>query len=130
MKRLLLIPAMLAFTGCAFVKPPIEGRLDPYVPAQVHLDSDALRRDTAIGAPVTTLNESGLLSVTLPIRAASNKTLYVDYRVTFLDRSGTPVGPTLGPFTKTLEANTPDRIVVVSPTPNVNDFQIDLRYAR
>lgn len=130
MKRVLLIPVMLAFAGCSFVKPPIEGRLDPYVPAQVHLDSDALRRDTTMGAPITTLNESGLLTVTLPIRSATNKTLYVDYRVTFLDQAGTPVGPTMGPFTKTLEANTPDRIVVVSPTPNVKAFQIDLRYAR
>lgn len=128
MKRFLLIPAMLLL-GCT-VNPPVQGRADPYVPGQVHLDSDQLRRDTAFGAPIITRNEAGMLVVTLPVRSAINQYLHVDYYVTFLDSSGVPIGPKMGPFTKTLEANTPDRIVVNSTSTRAADFQIDFRYAK
>jgi hypothetical protein len=130
MKRLLLIPALLAIVGCNHVNPPIQGRADPYAPSQIHFDSNALRRDTAVGTPATALNESGLLTVTIPVRSAINKTLYVDYRVTFFDPTGTPVAPTMGPFTKTLDANTPDQIVVTSPSRQATNFLVDFRYAR
>lgn len=127
MKRLLLVPALLLI-GC--VKPPIQGRADPFVPAQVHFDSDQLRRDTAVGTPIVTRNESNMLVVTVPIRSAVDQYLHVDYSVTFFDENGVPIGPRLGPFTKTLNANTPDRITVNSTSTRAADFQIDFRYAR
>ena len=93
------------------------------------LVSERLRRDTAIGTPNVARDENGLLFVTVPIRSAINKTLYVDYRVTFLDQTGQVVSRH-GFFTKTLEPNTPDQIVVNSTSPRAADFQIDFRYAR
>ena len=129
-KHVLITLLGLVLLGCDYVRPPIQGRQDPYVPAQMHFDSDTLRRNTAIGTPVITRDEAGLLFVTVPIRSAINKTLYVDYRVTFFDQSGQIVGQRLGPFTKTLEPNTPDQIVVNSTSPRAADFQIDFRYAR
>jgi len=129
-KPVLITLLGLLVLGCDYVRPPIQGRQDPYVPAQMHFDSDTLRRNTAIGTPVVTRDPAGLLFVTVPIRSAINKTLYVDYRVTFLDRSGQPVGDSLGWFTKTLDPNTPDQIVVNSTSDRAADFQIDFRYAR
>ena len=128
-KPTLLVLLGLTLLGCDTVRPPIQGRQDPYVPAQVHFDSDTLRRDTAVGTPVVSRDQAGILFVTVPIRSAINKTLYVDYRVTFFDRSGQPVSR-LGPFTKTLEPNTPDQIQVNSTSNQAADFQIDFRYAR
>jgi hypothetical protein len=128
-KSTLLVLFGLTLLGCEHVRAPIQGRQDPYVPAQVHFDSDTLRRDTAIGAPVVSRDEAGILFVSVPIRSAINKTLYIDYRVTFFDRNGQPVGR-LGPFTKTLEPNTPDQIQVNSTSNQAADFQIDFRYAR
>ena len=128
-QRMLLVLLGLALAGCDYVRPPIQGRQDPYVPAQVHFDSERLRRDTAIGTPNVARDENGLLFVTVPIRSAINKTLYVDYRVTFLDQGGQVVSRH-GFFTKTLEPNTPDQIVVNSTSPRAADFQIDFRYAR
>lgn len=128
MKRLLLVPAMLLL-GCT-VNPPIQGRADPFVPAQVHLDSDQLRRDTAFGTPILTRNEANMLVVTLPVRSAVNQYLHVDYFVTFFDSAGVPIGTRMGPFTKTLDANTPDRITVTSTSSRAADFQIDFRYAK
>src|SRR3954447_2130689 len=130
MKHLLVICSALLLGACTgTVSPPIQGRADPYPTAQVHLDSEQLRRDTAIGTPILVHNESGMLIVTLPIRSAIDQTLYVDYRVTFFDRNGVPI-ERYGPFTKTLDGHTPDQIQVNSTTTRAADFQIDLRYAK
>lgn len=119
---------LLLLAGCG-VRPPIEGRADPYRPAQIHFDSEQLRIDTAVGTPILARNESNVLVVTIPIRSAIDKTLYVDYRVTFFDRTGVPI-ERYGPFTKTLDANTPDQITVNSTSTRAADFQVDFRYAK
>lgn len=118
--------------GCTEgVRAPIEPRMDPYTPAQVHIADPQLRRDTAVGTPVVTRDEAGgLVFVTVPVRSAINKTIYVDYYVTFFDRNGQPIGGKLGPFTKVLQPNTPDSVTVNSTSPRAADFQVDFRYAR
>lgn len=118
----------LFVTGCNMVKAPIEGRQDPYTPAQIHFASKKLRSDTAVRAPVLS-RENGLLRVDVPIRSATNHTLYVDYRVSFFDDRGQQLYQT-GWMTKTLPPNTPDQISVVSSTEQAADFQMDLRYAQ
>ncbi|MBV8781281.1 MAG: hypothetical protein JO353_07780 [Phycisphaerae bacterium] len=115
--------------GCS-VNPPIQPRQDPYVPSQIHVDSEQLREDTAVGTPNVHRDENGILYVNVPIRSAIDKTLYVDYYVTFFDKNGQPIGQRMGPFTKTFDPNTPSSITVNSTTPRAADFQIDLRYAR
>ncbi|WP_428940305.1 DUF1425 domain-containing protein [Fontivita pretiosa] len=130
MTRLVPISMLtLLLAGCG-VRAPIEPRADPYLPKQIHMDSQRLRKDTAVGTPIVARDQSGLLVVTVPIRSAINKTLYVDYTVTFFDRNGNPIGNKLGPFTKTLDPNTPDSITVNSTSPQAADFQISFRYAR
>jgi hypothetical protein len=128
MKRLLLVPMLMILVGCS-VNPPIEGRADPYQPAQIHFATEELRGDTAVGRPILARDDAGMLLVTIPIRSAIDKTLYIDYRVTFFDRNGVPLEH-FGPFTKTLDPNTPDRIQVNSTTSRAADFQVDFRYAR
>lgn len=122
----------LALTGCGdgTVHAPIEPRADPYLPQQIHVDSDTLRRDTAVGAPIVSRDPAGLLRVSVPIRSAIDRTLYVDYWIAFFDEQGHRIDRKLGPFTKTLQANTPDLIEVNSTSPRAADFQLDLRYAR
>ncbi len=115
-------------TGC--VKPPIEGRLDPYTPSQIHFASKELRDETAVGTPIVSRDDTGnILYVTIPVRAATNKELHVDYRVTFLDKNQQTLNQT-GWFTKTLPPNVPDSITVNSMGPRAADFQVDFRYAQ
>src|SRR5262249_33030513 len=96
-------------TGCG-VNPPKQPRMDSYTPAQVHVDSEQLRIDTAVGTPIVSRDREGnLVHVTVPVRSAIDKTLHVDYYVTFFDRNGQVLSK-LGPFEKTLQANTPDSI--------------------
>ena len=104
--------------------------MDPYAPSQIHFADEDLRSRTAVGRPVPERDAAGLLRVTVPIRAASSHTLYVDYRVTFFDGNGTPLGPPTGWTAKPLESNVPDQIVFTSTSPKAADFQLDLRYAR
>ena len=133
MKRLLMFPALLvglALVGCNSVKAPIEGRQDPYAPSQVMFASKDLKNHTAVDAPRVGRDESGgILYVTLPIRAATNMQLYVDYRASFFDRNGQLINQTTW-FNKTLAPNVPDQITVNSMSPRAADFQIDLRYAK
>ena len=124
--RSTLLLATLTLVGCG-VNPPKQPRGDIYMPSQVHVDSESLRVDTAVGRPVATRDESGLLHVTIPVRSAIDKQLHIDYWITWFDRNGQPIGK-FGPMPKTLEANTPDSITVVSTSPRAEDFQLDLRY--
>ena len=130
MNRLLMLPVLLVgFVGCS-VKAPIEGRQDPYTPSQVMFASKDLKNHTAVDAPRVARDETGgILHVTVPIRAATNKQLYVDYRTTFFDRNNQQISQT-GWTRKTLAPNVPDRIVVNSMGPTAADFQIDLRYSK
>ena len=131
MKRLLMLPVLLVgLVGCNSVKAPIEGRQDPYTPSQVMFASKDLKNHTAVDAPRVARDETGgILNVTLPIRAATNLQLYVDYRASFFDRNGQLINQTTW-FNKTLAPNVPDQITVNSMSPRAADFQIDLRYAK
>jgi hypothetical protein len=115
-------------TGC--VKPPIEGRLDPYESQQIHFASTDLKNRTAVGTPTATRDAAGdILYITVPVRAATDKELHVDYRVTFKDRNGQVLNQT-GWLTRTLAPNVPDSITVNALSPRAADFQMDFRWAR
>jgi hypothetical protein len=118
----------LTAVGCGVSK-PIYGRNDPYPPHQVSFASEDLRTHTAIGTPAISRDPAGLLFVTLPIRAATDLQLYVDYRVTWLDPTGNVLSKT-GWLSKTLAPNVHDQIQVNSLSPRAVDFQIDVRYTR
>ncbi|MBC8105220.1 MAG: hypothetical protein H7Z14_01405 [Anaerolineae bacterium] len=128
--RTLLFVAAISLTACSNgVNPPKQPRADAYSPSQIHVDSEDLRRDTAVGIPVVTRDDSGnLVHVTLPIRSAINKELHIDYWVSFFDRNGQRLSKIQGQ--KTLLANTPDSIEFNSMSPRAADFQVDLRYSR
>ena len=125
----LALPGLLLSAGCAdAVKAPIQSRNDPYPHDQVHIASMDLRRHTAVAPPILRRDDAGLLHVTVPVRAATNLTLHVDYRVTFVDQTGGPISQT-GWMQKTLSPNIPDEISFNSTSPRAADFQMDLRYS-
>ena len=120
-----LLLAMIG--GC--VQSPNNARNDPFVPGQIQIVDDDLRRQTAFAQPLVSRDAAGLLLVTVPIRAATDLTLYVDYRTTFMDRTGRPIQQT-GWQNKTLYPKVFDHIQVNSVSPDAADFEIDFRYAR
>ena len=126
---LIIVGLAAVLVGCTGVNPPKEPRADPFLPQQIHVNSEELRRDTAVGSPIVTRDVNGILHVTVPIRSAIDKELYVDYWVSFFDRNGQRLSKA-GPFTKTFQSNTPDSISFNSMSPQAADFQVDLRYAQ
>lgn len=126
-----LLTGLAALPGCNNVAPPVGAREDPFVPRQIELADESLRRRTAFGDPMVTRDEAGNLFVTLPVRNTTNSVLAIEYRVTFFDPNGQPLpgSPTTW-FPRNLPARAPDRITVNSVTPQAADFQIDVRYAR
>jgi hypothetical protein len=128
MNRWLVALFLIVVAGCG-VKPPIEGREDPFTPAQVHFASEDLRTHTAVGEPKVSRDAAGILFVTVPIRAATDQQLHVDYRATFFDENRQVLDHT-GWTTKTLAPNTPDSVQVNSTGTRARYFQVDFRYAR
>ena len=128
--RSLLVLGAISLSACErTVNPPKLSRADVYPAQQVHVDSEELRRETAVGPARVTRDDSGnLVHVTLPIRSAINRELHIDYFVSFFDRNGARLSKIQGQ--KTLLANTPDSIEFNSMSPRATDFQLDLRYAR
>lgn len=130
MKKTLLSSVLMlaAVAGCG-VKSPVDARKDPYIPRQIQLTEGDLRRNTAFGQPLVSRDQAGLLFVTVPLRAATELTLHVDYRATFFDSTGRPIQQT-GWFSKTLYPQVYDHIAANSMSPDAADFEIDLRYSR
>ncbi len=123
----LMIP-LLAIVGC--IKAPIEGRADTYSAAQVNFVDEDLRDHTALGRIKLFRDESDLLHVDVPIRAATNLQIYADWRVTWLDQNGVPLGPPNGWTTTTLAPNVFQDITANSFSPRAADFKMDLRYSK
>jgi uncharacterized protein YcfL len=130
MNRLIASSIALSLLVVGCVKPPIEGRLDPYESQQIHFASKDLKGRTAVRTPTAQRDDAGnILYVTVPIRAATDKELHVDYRVTFFDKGGQVLNQT-GWFTRTLAPNVPDYITVNALGPRAADFQMDVRWAQ
>ena len=128
MNKFVLLGVLFLAAGCT-VKPPIEGRADPFVPTQIHLDSDDMRYKTAFDAPMYE-RRNGILFVTVPVRSTINKDLHVDYRVSFFDEAGRPSEPTSGWMTETLPSNIPSYVQFNSTNANAARFQLDVRWSQ
>jgi hypothetical protein len=120
--------ALFTLAGCG-VTPPIQGRQDPYAPPQVTFVDSDLARVTAVGTPVLTRDESGILHVRVPIRSTGDRQIIIDWRATFFDRDGQVLWKTHWDD-KTLAPHVPDQINFNSLSSRAADFQLDLRYAK
>lgn len=132
MNRLMIASpvVLLLIAGCG-VKPPIQGRLDPYAANQIYFASSDLKNKTAVGTPIAQRDPDGnILYITVPIRSTTDLELHIDYRVKFFNKSGTVLSTTSW-FTRTLAPNIEDYITVSAGTaPRAADFQMDFRYAK
>jgi hypothetical protein len=132
MKSIIFTPILTLFLlttlGCG-VRPPLEGRRDPYESPQITFASNDLKHQTAVGDPKVSHDSSGLLVVTIPIRSEIDKDLHIDYQVTFLDANGHKLQDT-GWYTKHFTSKVPDEITVTSMSPQAADFRIRFRWAR
>jgi hypothetical protein len=119
---------LLALAACH--RDPIRAQAGQYAPSQVNFIDQDLRDNTAIGQIKTTFDDSKLLHVEVPIRATTSLPQYADYRVTFVDANGIPLGPPTGWTAVKFPSNDFQIILLTSSSPRAADFRLDLQDAR
>jgi hypothetical protein len=128
-----MVPTLALLASCtsSTVPEPIQPRQDVYRPddrAQIFYDSAQLHDETAAGSPTVVRDSNGLLHVTVPIRAVTEKKLYVDYRVIFFDRDHREIDRS--PWhDKFLTPNLPDSVTINSTSAKAESFQVQFRYS-
>ena len=115
--------------GCRGTKPPYDVAADPYAPTQVQIADKRLEGKLRFNPPVAQRDEAGLLFVSIPVRAATNRPQIVQYRFRFFDAGGIPL-PGGEYQTATLESNTFGRIQGNSTSPRAESYQVEIRSAR
>lgn len=118
-----------SLAGCQRVKRPYGATADPYELGQIQLADKELEGRLAFDPARASRDESGLLHVTVPARAAVSRPQIVQYRFRFFDETGRPL-PGGEYQTVTLESNTNSFLQGNSTSPRADDFQVELRLAR
>ena len=102
----LLLFLTLILTGCSSSDmAPAMPRSDTYAPRQVVFSSQDLADSIAIGKIQRTFDSAGLMHLNIPLRATTELSLTVDYRLTYFDDEHNPVDVPTGWQTKTLTPN-------------------------
>jgi len=133
-----LIAAMLSLvfvTACEpKVEPPSRGRADVTDHSRIFFSqqdkAQYLRESTAINEEVISRDQFGLLSVTIPIRSAVNKSLYLEYNYEFFDASGRSIESPKSWQPVVLEAGSPNTIQFTSVTRDAADYRVNIRLQR
>jgi uncharacterized protein YcfL len=127
-----IIPALALLAtvmGCHDNERPIPGRGEVYERPWLTVGSTALRHDTRIGDASSRRDESDILHVVVPVRNVTDKQLYVEYRITFLDAGGHEVNH-LGPTTLAIPARQTREAVGNATSIQAREFRVELNYPR
>jgi hypothetical protein len=127
--RLTLVSMLLlaGLAGCG-VKPPIEGRADPFLPVQISIAEADLANKTAVGTPIME-RRNGILYVTVPVRSASDYDLRIDQRWSFLSAQGRTIYQGSWEGGKKLVSNVQDSVSANALNGDAADFRLELRYS-
>lgn len=100
-RSLILLPALLltfsVIAGCQPGKPPAAAKPDPVTPVsypQIATEGN-LGHFLYYAKPIVRMQEgpaAGLMHITVPLRLADDKPVNAQYRFTFLDTDGAPLG--------------------------------------
>lgn len=137
MRRFALIPAFIAALasaglagGCQSTA-PIGGQYDEARSyPNVTLSQPSLQKALGFQEPTVSTIENGLKHVTLPVRARSNETLHVQYRVLWFDKKGRPIEPKMSWRYTRLEPRQPETLTAGATSAEAADYDFQLRWAR
>jgi uncharacterized protein YcfL len=125
--------AMVVFSGCARVEPPSRGRADVTDHRRIFFsqaDKEYLRESTAILEENLSRDQAGLLNVTIPIRSAVPRSLYLEYNYEFYDHTGRAIESPKSWQPVVLEAGSPNTIQFTSVSPQAADYRVNIRLQR
>ena len=125
-----LLPALL-LGGCYQNTAVVPGRYDSARSyPNVTLAQDTLQEALGFQEPEVTRTRNDLMRVTVPVRARSDETLYVEYRVIWLDEEGQPIGPEMTWAPLRLSPRVPEYVSATSSSERAENYSFQFRWSR
>lgn len=124
------LAAMWIVTGCASTD-VVAGRYDTadHYP-NVTLSERSLQDALGFQEPVISQTPSGLMRVTIPLRARSNDELHLEYRFVWLDDEGAPVQPEMNWRPLRLEPRQPQYVSASASSAAAENYNFQVRWGR
>ncbi|HSV13027.1 MAG TPA: DUF1425 domain-containing protein [Tepidisphaeraceae bacterium] len=89
-----------------------------------------LRDQLGLGPLALARDDAQLLHVTLPVRSTTGLAQDINWRITWLDANGIPLGPPTPWSTAAVTTDDFRQILATSWTPRATDARLELRYAK
>ncbi len=127
LRPLMLGLAAMLVAGC---HKPIEPRYESTSSyGKVTLSDMRLRDQIVFGDAQLTRNEVGLLRMTQPVRERKGRSIWIEYRVIWLDESRQPIHPQMTWRAKRLESAQPDYLAASATSTRAIDYRLEVRRA-
>ncbi len=130
----IVLVSVFGGVGCTSEGPPPSGRADKLAPGQYPqiVPLEGLARVLRFSAPIVERAEPGRpMRVSVPTRNIGGRELNVQYRFSFLDRGGRPLGTNQGwAYTKLIGNGVETTLEANSLEDTADDWRLELRPAR
>lgn len=122
---------VVGLAGCAPDTGVVGARVDQVSDyPNVTLSQPSLSQAVGFQPPSVAETESGLMRVSLPLRAKSNETLHVEHRVIWYDKGGHPIPPEMSWKPVRLEPRQPQNLSYTATSTEAADYSVQLRWGR
>lgn len=125
LRPVILALVMLFIAGC---DKPIEPRYESASTyGKLTLSDTRLQDQLVFDDPVLTRNEVGLLRFTQLVRERKGHSLWIEYRLIWLDESGQPINPQMTWRAKRLESGQPEYLTATATNKRAIDYRLEVR---
>lgn len=117
--------------GCRSDTSPIGAQSDPHTTyPNITLSQPSLTEAVKFQTPVLSRTANNNMQVTVPVRAASNETLHVEYRVIWFDAGHRALSPEMSWTPLRLEPRQPQQLTVASSSADAVDYNLQMRWGK
>ena len=117
--------------GCHSDTSPIGAQSDPFTTyPNITLSQPSLTDAVKFQSPVLSRTTNNNMQVIVPVRAASNETLHLEYRAIWFDATHRPLSPEMSWTPLRLEPRQPQQITVSSSSSDAVDYNLQVRWGK
>lgn len=96
----------------------------------ITLQEGDLQQRLGFQEPIISETETGMMKVTVPVRARSSETLHVEYQVTWLDSDGAPIRPQMNWEPLRLEPRQPRYVAASASSDEAENYSLHFRWSK